>query len=187
MVIDMGASRAVSFLLFWCGSLAGALAFVAYLVRELFLAYGEDGWGWGVVIAIPACVIVSLGSAVCFAVVISKFPAVTDRCAVRFHAASGVLGIVSMPASLIVTGIVADALESDSAGFLFVLAVVAAAIPAATLLVLFNTGWLERRAEHHCPRCGYDLRQLRSPRCPECGTEVDEASTATHKPAGDRV
>ena len=28
------------------------------------------------------------------------------------------------------------------------------------------------RFEAHCPRCNYDLRQLTSCRCPECGTEL---------------
>jgi len=43
--------------------------------------------------------------------------------------------------------------------------------------------WIDRvilidRLAFRCTRCGYDLRGLREPRCPECGTEFDPAERA---------
>src|SRR5439155_13935145 len=30
----------------------------------------------------------------------------------------------------------------------------------------------------YCPECGYDLRGIESPRCPECGQSIDRATLA---------
>ena len=49
-------------------------------------------------------------------------------------------------------------------------------LPSLLLLTLIATGllwWLVRRyPSGFCQTCGYNLRGLPEPRCPECGTEV---------------
>ncbi len=45
-------------------------------------------------------------------------------------------------------------------------------------LVLGNLGWawFSLHKEGECRRCGYDLRGLTEPRCPECFTKFDPSS-----------
>lgn len=54
----------------------------------------------------------------------------------------------------------------------------------AAVTQLINAGAMRRMARKMlwergypvCLKCGYDLAQLTQPRCPECGTEFDEAA-----------
>jgi amino acid transporter len=168
----MPASRAASGFFFFLGSLMGALAVAAFASYELHRCYGEDGWPGTFVMLIPPCVMVSVVGVAGFAVVAASVPAVTGRGAGRLYVVSGVLGLVGTIASIFLGLFAGDA---EPAGLLFVPAVVGAALSAGTLSLLMNVGWIERVSEHHCPGCGYDLRELRSARCPECGTTVDGA------------
>jgi len=45
---------------------------------------------------------------------------------------------------------------------------------AAACFVLFLACWLERRRDNEtrCRQCGYILRGLSAPRCPECGEAI---------------
>ncbi len=38
-----------------------------------------------------------------------------------------------------------------------------------------------------CPRCGYDLRGLPEPRCPECGEPFDPAELERHRHSQDKA
>lgn len=53
-------------------------------------------------------------------------------------------------------------------------------LPSLLLLTLVATGvlWrLDRRyPPGHCHKCGYNLRGLPKPRCPECGTDFDPSN-----------
>lgn len=40
-----------------------------------------------------------------------------------------------------------------------------------------------RRPDHECAACGYDLRGLASPACPECGEGLDLPDRATPQPS----
>jgi len=41
---------------------------------------------------------------------------------------------------------------------------------------------LARRFPDHCLKCGYNLRGLPEPRCPECGTPFDPSRLKKHEP-----
>jgi len=41
---------------------------------------------------------------------------------------------------------------------------------------------LARRFPGHCLKCGYNLRGLPEPRCPECGTPFDPSRLKKHEP-----
>ena len=48
-------------------------------------------------------------------------------------------------------------------------------IPAALLTTVALLLWRSCRVDpERCPRCGYDLRNLTVPRCPECGLRYIE-------------
>jgi hypothetical protein len=53
------------------------------------------------------------------------------------------------------------------------------------MIVGLPVRWLMARREipaGHCQSCGYDLRNLTEPRCPECGTPFDSKKDAAKEP-----
>lgn len=169
----MGTNRAVSGVVFWLASLAGALLLTAVVTFLVHFDDARDGWGRSFVAVIPLCVLMSMCGAVGFVFVLGMVPAVTRRSAGRLNVVSAILGVVTIIMSIVLTAVAVEA-DLGLMSFVFVPGAVAMAVPAGVLVVLIKVGWLEQLREHHCPTCGYDLCHMRSGQCPECGTTVGE-------------
>lgn len=82
--------------------------------------------------------------------------------------------IIVLCVPLVVAGVRFSA-HGGWSGILAVLALLAAIVP---ILLLLDRPRVIERAGIRCRGCGYDLRGQATPRCPECGRELDAAEQA---------
>lgn len=96
--------------------------------------------------------------------------------------------VIGLYVPLVIAGM-RSSTQGGWSGILAVLALIASIVP---ILLLLDRPRVIERAGIRCRGCGYDLRGQATPRCPECGRELDAAERAqvaegtVPMPAGER-